>query len=581
MAVVTASWISKGYGRIGLGGALIVGAGIAAAVYLIAAPLVMLFVAAFRGPQDFLPLERGAHWTFANLAAVYLDRSLYATVIPNTLVFVAGSVVVGFAASFALAWLVERTDLPGRNGVFTIVLFPLLVPGVVVAIAWIFLLGPNAGWINLLLRGGFGLTGEGPLNIFSMPGMIIAQGVALVPFIFLLLSAVFRSMNPALEEASSVAGASPFKTFFCVTLPVLRPGILAPLILATLVALEQFEMPLILGLPARINVFSTRIYYELNPDSNLPAYGNAAAVALPFLAAGILLLLVYNRLIRRAERFVTVTGKAYRPSRIPLGRWKFPALAFVVIYVSFAVILPLIVLVWTSLFGYQPPSLAILAAPRFDAYRNLLASANFWLALRNTFFVATSSAAIVTVIGALLAWTVLRTKLPGRTALDFMSFMSIGIPSVIAGLSALLLYLSLPIGVYGTVWVLVLAYSYRLAVATRSSRAALAQLHHELEEAADVAGARWIGTILRIVLPLLSPALLANFVLLFIVGFREFTLPVILQSQDNMVLSVIMWTLFVSNKTADAAAVGTLIVICVVPVIVFGRRLLLGRGGQG
>jgi iron(III) transport system permease protein len=569
------------FGRIGPVGALILGAGVAAAVYLIAAPLGMLLIAAFRGPQDFLPLEPGAQWTVENLTAVYLDRSLYGTIIPNTLIFVSGAVVLGFAVAFALAWLVERTDLPGRNAVFTLVLFPLLVPGVVVAIAWIFLLGPNAGWVNVLLRAALGRAGEGPLNIFSMEGMILAQGVALVPFIFLLLSSVLRSMNPAFEEASSVAGASPLRTFLRVTLPVLRPGILAPLILAVLVALEQFEIPLVIGLPARINIFSTRIYYELNPDSNLPAYGKAAAVALPFLAVGILLLLAYNRLIRRAERFVTVTGKAYRPTRIPLRRWKGPALAFVVIYLGFAVVLPLVVLVWTSVFGYQPPSLAILTSANVDSYRHLFASAGFWLALRNTFFVAAASAAIVTIIGAVLAWTILRTDLPGRTVLDFVSFMSIGIPSVIAGLAALLLYLSLPIGVYGTIWVLVLAYSYRLAVATRSSRAALAQLHHELEEAADVSGARWLATIARIVLPLLAPSLLANFVLLFIVGFREFTLPIILQSPDNLVLSVIMWSLFTSNKTADAAAVGTLIVLCVVPVIVFGRRALLGRGGQG
>ena len=557
------------------------GAGIVAALYLIAAPLGMLLVAAFRGPEDLLPFEPGAAWTFANFASVYFDRSLYGTIIPNTLVFVAGSVVLGFTLAFALAWLVERTELPGRNIVFTTVLFPLVVPGVVVAIAWIFLLGPNAGWINVLLRAILGLAGDGPLNIFSMGGMILAQGVALVPFVFLLLTAVLRSMNPALEEASSVAGASPFRTFLKVTLPVLRPGILAPLILAVLVAMEQFEMPLVIGVPARINIFSTRIYYELNPDTNLPAYGNAAAVALPFLAVGIFLLLVYNRLIRRAERFVTVTGKAYRPARFALHRWKYPALAFVALYLAFAVVLPLVVLVWTSLFGYQPPSLSIFAAANFDSYRHLFASAGFWLALRNTFFVAASSAAIVTIIGLVLAWTVLRTKLPGRTALDFLSFVSIGIPSVIAGLAALLLYLSLPIGVYGTIWVLVLAYSYRLAVATRSSRAALAQLHRELEEAADVAGARWLATIARIVLPLLAPSLLANFMLLFIVGFREFTLPVILQSPDNLVLSVIMWSLFMSEKTSDAAAVGTLIVLCVVPVIAFGRRALLGRDGQG
>jgi iron(III) transport system permease protein len=302
-------------------------------------------------------------------------------------------------------------------------------------------------------------------------------------------------------------------------------------------------------------------------------------VALPFLGAGILLLLVYNRLIRRAERFVTVTGKAFRPSRIALGRWKAPAIAFVILYLGFAVALPIAVLLWTSLFGYRQVTGSLLAAASLDGYRDLFASADFWHALGNTFIAAGLSAAIVTVLGAALAWIVLRTKLPGRAALDVLSFLSIGIPSVIAGLAALLLYLSLPIGVYGTVWVLVLAYSYRLAVATRSSRAGLAQLHRELEEAAAVAGAGWIEALRRIVLPLLTPSLLASFVLLFIVGFREFTLPILLQSQDNLVLSVVLWNLMVANKSADAAALGSLIVLCVAPVIVFARHLLTGRSG--
>jgi iron(III) transport system permease protein len=565
--------------KLDLRAALILGAAAVAAIYLISAPLLMLLVAAFRGPEDLLPFEPGARWTLENFTAVYADPALYTGVIPNTLIFVAGAVVVSFGVAFALAWLTERSDLPLRNTVFALVLFPLLVPGIVLAIAWIFLLGPNAGWINLALRAVLGLTGDGPLNIFSLPGMILAQAALLVPFIYLLLAAVFRSMNPALEEAASIAGAPPRAVFWRVTLPVLRPGILAPLILATLIALEQFEMPLIIGLPARINVFSTRIYYELNPDTNLPGYGKAAAVALPFLAAGILLLSVYNRLIRRAERFMTVTGKAYRPSRIALGRWKAPALAFVALYLGFAMALPIAVLLWTSLFGYRPVAGSLLSAVSLDGYRELFASADFWRALRNTFLVAGLSAAIVTVIGAALAWIVLRTKLPGRGVLDVVSFLSIGIPSVIAGLAALLLYLSLPIGVYGTVWVLVLAYSYRLAVATRSSRAGLGQLHRELEEAGAVAGAAWLDVARRVVLPLLAPSLLASFVLLFIVGFREFTLPILLQSQDNLVLSVVLWNLMVGDKSAAAAALGSLIVLCVAPVIIFARRLLTGRSG--
>src|SRR5262249_27113321 len=156
--------------------------------------------------------------------------------------------------AFALAWLVERTDLPLRDGIYTIVLFPLLVPGIVFSITWIFLLAPNTGWINVALRALLRLDGEGPLNVFSMGGLILLEGLGLVPFVSLLLSAALRSMNPSLEEASNIAGASPLKTFLRVTLPVLRPGLLAPLILATLVTFEQFETPLVIGFPARINV---------------------------------------------------------------------------------------------------------------------------------------------------------------------------------------------------------------------------------------------------------------------------------------------------------------------------------------
>src|SRR5215831_9831870 len=278
----------------------------------------MLLTAAFRGPQDLLPFEDGAHWTFDNLREVYLDAHLYQVLIPNTLIFTAGSVALTFAIAFTLAWLIERTDLPWRNGIYTIVLFPLLVPGIVFSITWIFLLAPKTGWINVVLRAAFGLAGEGPLDVFSMGGMILVQGIGLVPFVFLLLSAALRSMNPSLEEASNVAGASPLKTFLRVTLPVLRPGLLAPLVLGMLVTLEQFETPLVIGFPARINVYSTRIFLELNPDTDLPAYGRAAAIALPFLMAGVALLLVYNYLVRRAESFVTVTGKGFRPMRFEL-----------------------------------------------------------------------------------------------------------------------------------------------------------------------------------------------------------------------------------------------------------------------
>jgi len=552
-------------------------AGVLGAIYLIGVPLVMLTVAALRGPADLLPFEPGARWTLEHVGALVDDPVILSRILPDTLVFVAGTVVLVFCIGFALAWLVERTDLPGREAWFSLILFPLLVPTPVLAIAWIFLMGPNAGWLNLAIRAVTGAAGPGPVNIFGMPGLIVCQALASTPFMFLLLAAALRAMDPALEEASAASGATPLKTFRRVTLPVLLPGLLAPVVLITLITAEQFELPLIIGLPAKVSVFSYRVYFELNPLGSLPNYGAAAALSLPFVLFGVLLLALYNRMIRRSERYVTVTGKAFRQRRLRLGAWRIPALCFVALYVAIAVALPVAVLLWTSFFGYTPPLAATRDAFSLEAYRQLFANRAFWTGLVNTLTVATLSAALVTAIGGLLGWIITRSRSRWRHALDLMSVLSVGIPAVIAGLGVMILHLSLPIGLYGTVWILVLAYSYRFATTTRLARAGLMQIHRELEEASAVAGARWATTQRRILIPLMRPALVTGFVLLFIVGVREFTIPLVLYSQDNVVLSVLLWQLFQYGQPAPSAALACLVIVVVLPVVVLVRRYLTAR----
>jgi iron(III) transport system permease protein len=497
--------------------------------------------------------------------------------LPDTFVFVGGTVALVFLIAFALAWLVERTDLPGGNVWFALILFPLLVPIPVLAIAWIFLMGPNAGWLNVAIRALFGPEGQGPVNIFSMPGLIVCQALASAPFVFLLLTSTLRSMDPALEEASATCGGSPLTTFRRVVLPVLLPGLLAPAILITLITAEQFELPLIIGLPAKINVFSYKIYFELNPPGSLPNYGGAAALSLPFIVLGALLLLAYNRIIKHAERFVTVTGKAYRQRRLRLGLWRVPALIFVGAYLAIAAVLPAVVLLWTSFFGYTTPLGATLDSFSLDAYRQLLANRSFWVGLKNTLLVAALSALVVTAIGALLGWVISRSNLRARHLLDFISVLSVGIPAVIAGLGVMILYLSLPVGLYGTAWILVLAYSYRFATTTRLARAGFLQIHKELEEASATSGGRWSATQRRVLIPLMLPALASGFILLFIVGVREFTIPLVLYSQDNVVLSVLLWQLFQYGQPAPSAALASLIIAIVLPVLFIGRRMLAAR----
>ena len=562
---------------VGPAGTAVLGGAVLTALYLIAAPLLLLLVGALRGPGDLLPFEPGSVWTLAHVRDVYSDPSLYRVTLRDTVAFVGGSVALTFVGAFALAWLIERTDLPFHSALFVLVLFPLFVPSVMMGIAWIQLFGPNAGWMNLLLQQTLGVATGGPFNIFSLPGLICGQAAALIPFVFLLLSATLKSMNPALEEASSASGATPFVTFRRITWPVLRPGILAPLMLSALITLEQFDLPLLLGVPARVDVFSTRIFYELNPDSGLPVYGRAAALALPFLLIAVLLLAAYNRLTRRAEHHVTITARGFRVTRYPLGKWRVPAFAFVVMYIGLTSVLPAAALAWTSVFGNWSPADDAFRRPSIDAYANVLGDPTFGRAIVNTLVVAGLSAALVTIVGAFLAWIVVRSRIRGRSAVDFISLLSIGIPSVIAGLATMMLYLTLPVPIYGTIWILVLAYSYRLAVATRVCRSGLTQLDQALEEASSVSGARWLTTLRRVVAPLMLPSLAASFVLLFVVGVREFTLPLVLGSPDNVVLGVVLWRQFEDGHVAEASAVASMTIAIVVPVVFVLRRYVVGR----
>jgi iron(III) transport system permease protein len=552
-------------------------AAVLSAVWLTAAPLLMLLAAAFRGPGDLLPFEPASIWTLEHLRTVYGDPVLYRVTIPETALFVSGSVSLAFIVAFILAWLVERTDLPHHSLFFVIILFPLFVPSIMLGIAWIQLFGPNAGSINVALRQAFDLTGPGPLNVFSLSGLVACQAAALVPFVFLLLCAALKTMNPELEEASSTSGATPFTTFRKVTWPMLRPGVLAALMLATLVTLEQFDLPLLIGVPARVDVFSTRIFYELNPDSGLPVYGRAAAVGLMFLLAAVALLAAYNALIRRAERFVTVSARGFRMQRYRLGGWRGPALAFVATYSMLSSGLPAAALLWTSVFGNETPLMPTAGTPSIAAYARLLEDSAFWRAVVNTLIVAGLSAAIVTMVGAVLAWMLVRWNGRGRTAVEILGMVSIGIPSVIAGLATMVLYLTVPAPVYGTIWILVLAYSYRLAVATRVSRAGLMQLDPTLDEASAAAGATGLTTFRKILFPLLLPSLTASFILLFVVGAREFTLPLVLGSSDNVVLGVVLWRLFEDGHVAEASALASLVIAVIVPVVFVLRRHVVRR----
>jgi iron(III) transport system permease protein len=548
-------------------------------LYLIGVPLIMNVLTAFRGPIDFLPFENNAKFTFDNIPAAYGTSRTWTT-FWDTGLFAIGAVSLGFAVGGALAWLVERTDIPFRNVIFVMAIIPIMMPPINSALAWIFMLGKTNGFINVVIRSVFRMEGSGPFDIFTLYGMIIVQGLGVSTLIFLLVGAALRNMDSSLEEASAASGASQLTTFRRVTLPLLLPIILSVLILAFIFAIESFEVPLVIGLGARRQVFAGTVYFALNPAAGLPRYGEVAAFSLSFLTITYVLFYYYSRLTKRASRFATVTGKGFRPRRQQLGRWKYPALAGIIVFGLFQIVFPLSILLWTSLLGrFAAPSISALGDLSLDSYRSIFADDRFGLALRNTFVVAFGSALLVSFVSIIVAWIVVRRNVRGKRLLDLIASSSVAIPGVVAGLSFVIFYLTISrwIPIWGTIWVLVLAYSYRLSLAYRVHVAGLTQIGGELEEASAASGASFLSTFKRIIVPLMAPNLMVVFLLIFFLAFRDFTLALLLSGRDSMVLSVLMWNRLSESEFGEAAAISVVIMVALFTMAAVMRGLVLKR----
>src|ERR671924_1210753 len=312
---------------------------------LVLVPLFFLILGSLstaRLPTDFSLDTMGS----VNYVKVYTDPGTY-ELFTNTIIYVGGSSLVGISFAVALAWLVERTNIPGKIWIYAGVPMTLAVPGMLQAMAWVLLLSPRIGFINQSLQALFGLQ-EAPIDIYSLGGMIFLEGLRLVPTAFLMLVPLMRSMDPALEEAAAVSGARPISTMRKVTLRLLAPALVAVMIYQAMTALEVFEVPGILGLPAGIYVFSTKIYAIVRSATFTPVYGQANALAMVYLVIAVVTTYFYARMISRVEKFTIITGKGYRPRQVDLGGWKYPALFLVLLYLFLAIILPFLVFAYVS-----------------------------------------------------------------------------------------------------------------------------------------------------------------------------------------------------------------------------------------
>ena len=525
---------------------------------LLAAVLIVVLAALVLPPFVFLlkasvvDAQRGGEWSLANFEAVLGSRRFLVTS-ANSLVFAAGSAVVALAIGWTTAWIVERTNTPLKPLAYLTAIISLGTPYILYVTAWLLLFG-KAGPINQLYRTVTG-TSDVLINVYSMPGMIMVEGFLWSPLAFLLVGATLRNANPELEEAARVSGAGTWMTIRRVTLRLSLPSILALAMLVFIRAIEAFEVPALVGLPGRISVLTTDIYGNMVAQAP-PDIGGASALSVLMLALVLVLLAIYGRLSRHAERFATITGKGFRPRPFDLGRLRYLAAGILVLNFLLLLAVPIAMLAWVSLLPfYQPISTAALALVTLDNYRTVFSPDHVGL-IANTLLVAVATATLAVALTFLAAWLAVR-RAPGGWIVERLATIPLVFPGLILGIAVMQLFLHLPIPLYGTLGILIWAFVINyLPYGMRYSAAGMLQIHRELEESAEMCGASPLMRLRRIVAPLLAPALLAGWLFIFLMAARVLSLAILLSGPRSQTMAVTLFDLWTNGQGTELAALG-------------------------
>jgi iron(III) transport system permease protein len=490
----------------------------------------------------------------------------------NSIVFAVGSAVVAFVSGTFLAYVTVRTNVRFKGLLFAAAMIPLIIPGILYTIAWILLASGEIGVLNQISDA---LIGRNVFNVFSMGGMMWVQGTHTAPLVFLFMVAAFRSMDPSLEESALVSGASRMRMIMRITVPLVRPAIAGALLIMVLRGLEGFEVPALLGSPEGIYVFTSQIFLVVR--NYPPDTAAAGALALGLLTLAAIGVYLVNRFGAKGNQFGTVTGKGFRPRPLDLGRARGPISALVVVYFVVTTVLPILVMAYASLLPfYQSFSTDVFETMTLDNYRDLFAAKDFSRAVVNSVVLGVGSATFVTVVTAIAAWLVARTKMRGRQVVDQLAFLPLVVPGLVLGLSISFVYLRnpLPFPVYGTLLILGIAYvTGFLPYGMRYAVAAMHQISTELEESAHVSGATWWQTFRRVLLPLMVPGLLAGWIYVFIVSVRELSSSILLYSPGKEVLAILTFQLYEDGKLTTVAALGVVMVTGLVLIVTIAYKL--------
>lgn len=547
---------------------------VALVAYLVLVPLVLMITASF---SDLSPRGGLQSFTLDNYRA-FLSADTY-RLLGNTAMFTAGTLAIAIPVGTGLAWLVERTNVGLRTLAYVLIPIVSVIPGVMVGMAWALILGPRVGVANALVTSLFG-GDDGPFNAYSMAGMVSVEGLRTSSAVFLMMVGFFRGMDPALEDSAALSGAKPSITLRRITLPLATPALLGISAFLVMALIGTFEIPAILGLPGGVEVFSTRIY--LATSSTPTNFGLASSLSSVMIVVAVVGVWMYHRRLADQSHFATVTGKGFRPRRIDLGRMRVVGTAAIVCYALLAVVLPVGVLIWTSLLPfYAPPSAAAFSRLTLDGYRTLVGQGDFIEAMQNTLLMVAVVPTVAIALSVVLSWLIVRSRIAKRKrrSLDLLALLPHAMPGIVLGFAFLWLYLTLSgIPIYGTIWLVCLALiTSFLAFGTRMTNGAMYQLKLELEEAASVSGAPWFYAMRKVVVPLLLPSIVGAWVFVALYTVRDLPIPLILYSGKSRPMAVLLWDYWQNASLQRAAAMGVAFVVLAVVFLSAGRVVISVR----
>jgi len=551
-----------------------VGALLIVLAFLVIYPLLMLFFGAISDSNPVIDGFGKFNPSLEHFIAVLGNENVRLAFF-NALLACGGGTILAVVIGLAFSWIVVRTNTPFKGFIAGASMIPLFVPPLVAGVAWSILGSPKTGLLNTALK----WTGiDFRFDFYSMSGLILVFGFYYAPYVYMFTASALRNMDPSLEEASEVSGASAFTTLFTVTFPLIAPAILAGSLLSFVVMLGIYGIPAALGAPANISVLTTYIF-KLTAWSP-PLYNTAAAVAILLMVVTAVFVWAQQRVLS-GRSFSTVAGKAFRPRSLNLGPWRWFTFSLALVYLFIVVVLPTIALVIAAfrrfLFFKDFDAVFDMKAYSWVHFNSIFDNPLTMISIWNTMKVGVITAVVGGVLAFAIGYTINRTQVAGRKSIDILSTIPVAIPGLVVGVAYLWAWIGLPGGLYGTIWILALAFVARFIPDTvKSLSTSFMQIHRELEEAAWICGRGLLSTIATIMVPLARPGIIASMTLLFVLAVRELGSSLFLYTSDTTVMAVLLLDYYEGGNVGKTAAFS--LVQTVILGVLLGITTWLSRG---